>query len=285
MRFSERMGIIPPKQIQTDSFDLELRASLWNLCRRYWFTQSDKSAHFSEDDMYETAEALYEHYYKIPVDELPYESFAFLDSQRKYFMESKWYNVLEFIEYLCQLFGSDAKEKREFHNNMNFVLEREKAGYRIIDGMFVPITNQTELNEIGAVLAAKGKFAPVSEHVKTALSLYSKKPDPDYRNSVKESISAIEAVSKIISNKGNASLKEALDEIDKRHSLHSAFKQGVTKLYGWTSDAGGIRHALTEAPNVDEADARFMLVSCSAFVNYLISRCALESSKPRPISI
>lgn len=61
----------------------------------------------------------------------------------------------------------------------------------------------------------------------------------------------------------------------KRHSLHNAFKQGVIKLYGWTSDAGGIRHALIEAPEVDEADARFMLVSCSAVVNYLISRCIL----------
>ncbi len=271
--FSERAGIVPPRQIQTDSFDLKLRASLWNLCRRYWLTQSDKSARLVDDDIYELAEALYEHYYKLPVDELPYDSFEFLDSQRKYFMDSTWYNVLEIIEFLCQVYESDANRKMQFQNNMNFVLEREKAGYRIIDGMFVPITSQTELDEVGATLTAKGKFSPASEQIKTALSLYSKRPEPDYRNSIKESISAIEATSKIISAKENASLTEALREIDTRHSLHDAFKQGVTKLYGWTSDAGGIRHALTDAPDVDEADARFMLVSCSAFVNYLISRC------------
>jgi hypothetical protein len=40
-------------------------------------------------------------------------------------------------------------------------------------------------------------------------------------------------------------------------------------MYGSTSDAQGIRHALREEPTLDSDDARFMLVSCSAFVNYL----------------
>ena len=43
-------------------------------------------------------------------------------------------------------------------------------------------------------------------------------------------------------------------------------------LFGYTSDEGGIRHA--EGLFVSEVsfeEAKFMLVSCSAFVNYLIS--------------
>jgi len=45
-------------------------------------------------------------------------------------------------------------------------------------------------------------------------------------------------------------------------------------LSGYTSDKGGIRHGLKEEDhNVDIDEARFMLVTCSAFVNYLISKC------------
>lgn len=53
--------------------------------------------------------------------------------------------------------------------------------------------------------------------------------------------------------------------------LHIAFKEGIIKLYGWTSDDGGIRHALMDGDSsVTENEARFMLVLCSAYVNYLI---------------
>lgn len=41
-------------------------------------------------------------------------------------------------------------------------------------------------------------------------------------------------------------------------------------LYGYTSDSGGIRHSLLEDDiSVSFEDAKFMLVSCSAFINYL----------------
>jgi hypothetical protein len=116
------------------------------------------------------------------------------------------------------------------------------------------------------------RFASVAVHVRTALELYSKKPQADYRNSIKESISAVESAAKIITALPNATLAQATKAIDQRHSLHASFKKGILQLYGYTSDEGGIRHSLTEATNIDEADARYMLVSCSAFANYLITR-------------
>jgi hypothetical protein len=55
-----------------------------------------------------------------------------------------------------------------------------------------------------------------------------------------------------------------------RAKLHAVLKQAFQKLYGYTSDAQGIRHALLDEPTLDVEDAKFMLVSCSAFVNYLV---------------
>lgn len=52
--------------------------------------------------------------------------------------------------------------------------------------------------------------------------------------------------------------------------LHPALKGAFDKLYGYTSSNSGIRHALVDdSIPVCSEDARFMLISCSAFINYL----------------
>ncbi len=51
-------------------------------------------------------------------------------------------------------------------------------------------------------------------------------------------------------------------------------------LYGYTSDADGIRHALMDLPTLTFDDAKFFLVVCSAFVNFAQAKVATASSKP-----
>ena len=95
---------------------------------------------------------------------------------------------------------------------------------------------------------------------------------PDYRNSIKESISAVESISKIISGDTKADLTKALKLIEDKVYIHPALKMGFTKIYGYTSDEGGIRHAILEEKDISFADAKYMLVSCSAFISYLIEK-------------
>jgi hypothetical protein len=107
------------------------------------------------------------------------------------------------------------------------------------------------------------------------VDLFSDRKSPDYRNSVKESISAVEAICKIITGDEKATLGQALKKLeDKGLHLHAALRNAFSSLYGYTNDAEGIRHALLEEPTLDFDDAKFMLVSCSAFVNYLAAEAA-----------
>jgi hypothetical protein len=92
------------------------------------------------------------------------------------------------------------------------------------------------MQEVEQALSGGDRFAPVAAHVNRVLELYSQKPQPGYRNSIKESISAVESAAKIITNLPSATLSYAIKEIDKRHLLHSAFKEGILKFYGYTSD-------------------------------------------------
>lgn len=72
----------------------------------------------------------------------------------------------------------------------------------------------------------------------------------------------------ILTKNSKATLGDALKSL--KDKIHPAMKGAFEKLYGYTSDANGIRHAngLGEGDSTFE-EAKYMLISCSAFVNYL----------------
>ena len=98
----------------------------------------------------------------------------------------------------------------------------------------------------------------------------SDRANPNFRNSIKESISAVESLAKHVAGESAATLGAVLKSLERDQKLHPALKSAFSSLYGYTNDAQGIRHALMDDPNLNKADARFMLVCCSAFTNYVI---------------
>jgi hypothetical protein len=152
-------------------------------------------------------------------------------------------------------------------------LDEEKAGFRLVAGRFIEITDPREVAAIDAAVAAsKDRFIPVRTHLDAAVRLYSDRHAPDYRNSIKESISAVEAVAQVLTGDPKAELGKALALLEKRAPIHGAFASALKSLYGYSSDAEGIRHALSGEPTLDGADAKFMLVACAAFVTYAIQK-------------
>ena len=110
------------------------------------------------------------------------------------------------------------------------------------------------------------------------MAKFSDRRSPDYRNSIKESISAVESLIRVLATDHCADLGKALSSVEKNVSLHPALKKAFSALYGYTSDEGGIRHALMDQNNVEFEDAKYMLVTCSAFVNYLLAKSARSSA-------
>ena len=52
--------------------------------------------------------------------------------------------------------------------------------------------------------------------------------------------------------------------------MHGALKSAFSSLFGYTSSGDGIRHGSIRQSEADFDIAKFMMVSCSAFINYLI---------------
>ncbi|MFA6091302.1 MAG: hypothetical protein WC774_06035, partial [Candidatus Gracilibacteria bacterium] len=113
-------------------------------------------------------------------------------------------------------------------------------------------------------------FSGAREHIKTALKMLSDRENPDYRNSIKESISAVEAIVNLINGTDSDTLGKALQK--EKFALHGSLKDAFVEMYGYTSDAEGIRHFMLEESSIEFVDAKYMLVSCSAFVNYLMQK-------------
>ncbi len=159
----------------------------------------------------------------------------------------------------------------------NDVLERDNSAYRIINDQIVEITSEQEIQSIEEAMQATDKYNSVQQHLQAALKLMSDRQSPDYRNSIKESISAVESICKTVTNDDKATLGKALRLIDEKFGLHSALKESLSKLYGYTSDADGIRHAMMEESTLTFIDAKFMLVACTNFINYLLVKVEASS--------
>ena len=180
------------------------------------------------------------------------------------------------INKMQHRYGHDFPTVYEYFNG---VFKRECMGYRFISNIIVPISDDIEVKAIGSALDIP--FASAREHISKANMFLSDRKKPDYENSIKESISAIEAIcQEILKTSGKeATLGNMLKRLeDNDIKIHPAMEKAFKSLYGYTSDANGIRHAGDiGGPSSTFEEAKFMLVSCCAFINYLI--CVSTKSK------
>ena len=184
-------------------------------------------------------------------------------------------SVLSVIEYITQTVQAQTHCRVLYKGKTytaeqayNLVMQQEYVGYRLIKGQARPITDENEVRAVQETVNTK--YAEVNQHIGKALSFLSDRQAPDYANSIKESISAVERMCSIILGKATT-LGDALKHLeDSGVKIHPALKRAFSQLYGYTSDASGIRHS-GELGGKDSTfeEAKFMLVSCCAFINYL----------------
>ena len=193
-----------------------------------------------------------------------------------------WNRILDMIEYVCKWVSLNVPNYNylegilnDFEANINNEFDRLDYGYRIVNHCIMDITAEAEIEAINE--AVNNSKDNVSTHIQSAIENYSARPNPDIRNSIKESISAVEATCRELT--GENTLGNALKRLeDNGVVIHKMLKDEFVKFYAYTNDPNsGIRHALmdndgTYVPSKDEA--YYMLVSCSTFINYLRRKAA-----------
>ena len=294
--FSDRNGIsIVPTKIQYDDFDERTRTLLYNK-----FSQLLEVVNWAIEPYFEWNHHSWEELYvcvletvyclNITVIEDPSRAFdMYVESTIK---NDSYDAILTVIEYIFSWTSKHFKHRRKMidydhyteiengiqydqieineFDEINDFFEQECVGYRFVGERIVRITDSVEIE--GIEKAAKCLFEGCRTHINNALNFLADRNVKDYKNSIKESISAVESICKVITKNEHATLGDALKVLEKKRGLQGPLKAAFEKLYAYTNDKGGVRHADgLFASDATFEEAKFMLVSCSAFVNYLIA--------------
>jgi hypothetical protein len=265
MRFSQRNGLTKaPEALRPEAMPDDLRNTLWNAIASVIDSRLDPAY---------ITESYWRDYVKQPIDSRPAGAW---DVFKRDFLSADYAGVYDRVEFLLEHIDDTwvkvlGKRFGKLAKAINWALERELAAYRLVNGLIVPVTSQQEVDALDEALSLTGPFSGAQTHIASALAHLSSRQNPDYRNSIKESISAVEAAAAVIAGKPGATLGAALATLEKERKLHGSLKVAFSALYGYTSDANGIRHALMDEPDLTAADAKFFLLTCSSFVNYLKS--------------
>ncbi|SFO05631.1 hypothetical protein SAMN05421741_11860 [Paenimyroides ummariense] len=283
MKFSERMGFKEPRNtIQTESVDLELKNELWNVLYLQYLDEPKKNYQFLDEcrlEHYKLFTLLWLYYFKNKIDNqsINIEHNIQNINSHLYSKFDRWYYIYDIIEFIFANFEIpdefDNLEHRKYTTELlNDALESNLSGYRFINGLFSPITNEQEIEAIEEAVINTDEYNTVSSHLNKALELLSDKKAPDFSNSIKESISAIESYFKVFFKDPNISFGNSLNNLEHNHGLDKQIKESILRIYGYSNNTGAIRHGLKPGDTTDKiklAEAKYMLVTCSAFINYL----------------
>lgn len=260
--FSQRYGYAPfETTIQVESLNDRARTDLWN-----FVVYPSLLAYGNEV----SAEVIWTGFFAKALDS--YTNAKYSTVLKQLVFEQDWYSVYDLIEYVGSVYPFYSKP--EYTKLVNHVLTLNRAGYRIIDEKIAPISHAVEIEAVEA--AIDSPFETASSHIRRALALFAVRDNPNFAKVIQEAMSAAEAAAQIFAGTPGAVFGDAVTSIQKGgDAFHPALAEGWKRIYGFTSDSGGIRHALKEGSvEPDLALAQYFLVTCSAFVNLVVALVA-----------
>jgi hypothetical protein len=269
--FSQRYGYTDyPTAIQHQSLDDRTRMDLWNLIEAMFLNHGEPLV---------SPELIWTDY--LGEMRSGYNFSPYRKALQNIVFQQEWYRVYDLVQALVQYTDSNVyrDDRRPLVTLFNSVLTLNRAGCRIVDDVVTEITDQAEMTAIEDAIASA---SPESRtHIKNALTLLANRDDAQYAKSINESMLAAEAAARELApGKPKATLGDALNSVTRSGNagFHPALVDGWKKLYGFTSDDGGIRHALHEGaiPPTQEL-AQYFVVTCSAFVNLVTAMRAVQT--------
>jgi len=250
MIFSERYGYIKPSDmIIRERITPEIQNAICN-CYLDLLTSINKST-FRELERY-----ILRFYLNGNIENAPelnvFDDISFSETNYKHLVIlpllknkfSDWWIKLDIIEATISFLIKEKTKanSKNYVDELNNEFARLNFGYRIVDGLVTEITSELEIKTIKKALDENKDN--VSMHLNNALKLYSQRPNPDYRNSIKESISAVEALNREITGEKTLNLKKMED---KGLKIPSVLGKAINCLYGYSNDeTTGIRHCLMD---------------------------------------
>ena len=284
LSFSQRYGYEPlPAPMHLQELSTDLRTEIWNTIRSLMLQgrQYIVSGYYFTGSYRRFIERVLAPIHKIPHDAIETGYGAAMDQFKAIVFNGELYEVLDLIEHIANDQSADEPDRGKltrFTMEIRLLFDRHVAGY-FLDTVATPYQFSPRSNkEQGAAISRaidqlhRNNMDGAASHLRGAARHIRKQECGD---SIADSIHAVESVARSIDPRASRSLGSALDSLEKAGLLkHPTLKQAFSKLYGYTSDEQGIRHALLDrtSPDVGLDEAMFMFGAGASFAAYLVTK-------------
>ena len=294
LTFSQAQGYEElPQPLRLEEISYEARLRIWDLIYQNCISHLepinyegethivDKELHFASCEIFKD---MHSRFLLEPIDSLTLSTDELVRSYKPLILEELPFNRLF---DLLQMIMREPMCPHEFILDVADVFVSCRLAY-VVDMNWPPTILPVATEHEGeAVLAAMWQLREdgldgAVTHLRRASECINQS---DWAGSIRESVHAVESVARKLSPTSSKTLEPALQALEKQGGLHPALKGAFSKLYGYTSDEQGIRHALLESteakPGLDEAV--FMLGACAAFASYLSRKHREQSQESRQV--
>ena len=274
LSFSQAQGYEDiPELLKIEELPSTARTQIWNLLYVHLDSSSKSTAVYYQKYVAGNWEKILKNLHcsfdNLAVDDWQTDFEAHRTKLRKHIEGDSFNRVFDRLQFIIR----DTNCSSQFIRKLNHVFEKCGLAYTIDESRpptIFPVATPEEGTTLIESLQTlrKAGLEGSSSHLRNAAHNINQK---DWAGSVRESIHAVESVARRIDPKASRTLKPALNSIEKVVELHPALKDAFAKLYGYTSNQQGIRHALLDSATakVRVEEAVFMLGACASFSSYL----------------
>ena len=275
--FSHRYGYEPlPEPMKIEELSKEIRIELWNSVRRLLLKEIARNRHINYfgGETRRFVERVLGRWSTRPEDEIPYKIDQVMSIFKDAFGGADFNRVLDLMEIMV----NDVLVNREFVESVERSFESHVAAYWLRADEspfhFFPRSSKEQGEAVRASMDTlhQHNMDGAVSHLQAASKRIRAE---EWADSIRESIHAVESVARLIDPNEEKTLGQALDSLEDADLLkHPALKNAFKKLYGYTSDEQGIRHALLEQQSADVGldEALFMFGACASFAAYLTAK-------------
>lgn len=201
------------------------------------------------------------------------------DTCRRFFLNLiEEQGILEVINILDAVVSHSLFPKK-FRDSFAEALMKGKVAYRldISTGQIFPIASPEEgmviqealrLTQQEGMQAVRGHLLSAGKYINQG----------DWRDSVRESIHAVEAVGRLILKNPSTTLGEFIKSCDKCVNIHPQLKEMLKKFSTYANDHARHADKPDSSTPPDMADAVLLFGSCASFVTYLINKSGLNGA-------
>ena len=257
-----------------------LRNSLWNLLFRVL-----SSTDFARIAWTTVLRGACLSFFKEPIDELPLSdndaSRLALKSRFFDLPSPRVYDLFEFF-LVDDRAGLKEMDRKLIRRGLNDLLEREGASVRLYRDRFRPFQDALGFDEVAQAEETVRLFdmAAAQRHLETAMAYLSRRPDPSFREAVREAVLAVTAVAREVAAREPRKGEEGAPLVVGSVS-HAAAAAGIPpELLGGIEPLLRRAHMISGLPidgvnppggesPVDPREAHFLVVFASSLIVYL----------------